>query len=296
MPLKRKLTFLIVAIALAASAAGAYAATQSAAPSSRQAFLNDVARRLHVTPLQLKNALKGAYADRVAALVASGRLTKAQAKAIEQRLGNAPGAPGLGLFGPARALRGMRIHPGVARGWYAYPPGRSFRRGGPRPPDAALPPGVPVPPGAAVRPGAFGLAFGPGLLPAGIKAASSYLGISLSKLQSDLRSGKSLAKIASAQGKTASGLESAIDSAVKARIDTGVGNKRLTRAQAQKVLSALDAQVAAIVTGTAPRVQWGVLRPHMLRQFRMPRAFPRRPGARPRGAAARLPGALFQPA
>ena len=291
MPLKRKLTFLIVAIALAASAAGAYAATQSAAPSSRQAFLNDVARRLHVTPLQLKNALKGAYADRLAALVASGRLTKAQAKAIQQRLGNAPGAPGLGLFGPAPALRGMRIHPGVAHGWYAYPPGRSFRRGGP------LPPGAKLPPGAAARPGGFAVPFALGLLPAGVKAASSYLGISLSKLQSDLRSGKSLAKIASAQSKTASGLESAIDSAVKARIDTRVGNKRLTRAQAQKLLSALDAQVAAIVTGTAPRVQWAFGRaPHVVRQFRLPQAFPRRPGARPKGAAARLPAALFQPA
>jgi len=289
MPLKRKLTFLIVAIALAASAAGAYAATQSAAPASRQAFLNDVARRLHVTPLQLKNALKGAYADRLAALVASGRLTKAQAKAIQQRLGNAPGAPGLGRFGPAPALRGMRIHPGVARGWYGYPPGRAFRHGGP------LPPGVPMPPGAAVRPGVFGLAFGPGLLSVGIKATSRYLGISLPKLQSDLRSGKSLAKIASAQGKTASGLESAIKSAVKARVEAEVAGKRLTRAQAQNFLSALDAQVAAIVTRAAPRVQWE-LRPHVLRQFRLPQAFPRRPGARPRGAAARLPGALFQPA
>lgn len=281
MPLKRKLTFLIIAVALAASAAGAYAATQSAAPTSRQAFLNDVARRLHVTPLQLRNALKGAYADRLQALVASGRLTKAQAKAIEQQLSKASMAPGLAPFGPAAALHGMmRVRPGAV-GWRAFAP---------------VPPGTKLPPGAAVRPGGFGMAFGLGLMPAGVKAASSYLGLSLSKLQSDLRSGKSLAKIASAQGKTASGLESAIDSAVKARVETGVAGKHMTRAQAQKFLSAIDAQVAAIVTRSAPKAQWAFGRMHIVRHFGALKALHRWPGARPKGAAARLPAALFSPA
>ena len=44
--LRHKLALVAVAIAVAAIAGGAYAATQSSAPTSRQAFLDDVAKRL----------------------------------------------------------------------------------------------------------------------------------------------------------------------------------------------------------------------------------------------------------
>jgi AraC-like DNA-binding protein len=74
-----------VALAAAAFAGGAYAATQSGT-SSRQAFLNDVAKRLNVSPAQLKAAMAAAFTDRIQAEVKDGRLTQAQASAIEQRI------------------------------------------------------------------------------------------------------------------------------------------------------------------------------------------------------------------
>src|SRR5205823_9479933 len=72
-------------LAVAALGGGAYAATQSSS-NPRQAFLNDVAKRLHVTPQQLQSAVKGAYLDRLQAAVAAGKLTQGQANAIKQRI------------------------------------------------------------------------------------------------------------------------------------------------------------------------------------------------------------------
>jgi hypothetical protein len=115
----------------------------------------------------------------------------------------------------------------------------------------------------------LGFGFGAGLFPAGIKAATSYLGIGLPKLQSELSSGKSLAKIASAEGKTKAGLESAVESAAKSRVAKQVAAKRLTAAQAKKILSALHARVAAIVTASPPRVAWRVYRFRAMRRFRL---------------------------
>ena len=73
---------------MAAFAGGAYAATQSSGPNTRQAFLNDVAKRLHVSPQQLSSALNGATTDQLQAEVKAGQITQAQANALEQRLKN----------------------------------------------------------------------------------------------------------------------------------------------------------------------------------------------------------------
>jgi AraC-like DNA-binding protein len=97
-PLKRKLAIGATVTAAVAFAGGAYAATQSGG-TSRQAFLNDVAKRLNVSPQQLSDALKGAFDDQLAAAVAAGRLTQAQANAIKQRVQQKGGAP-LGFGGP----------------------------------------------------------------------------------------------------------------------------------------------------------------------------------------------------
>lgn len=113
----------LAALTVVAFAGGAYAATQSSGPSTRQAFLDDVAKRLHVTSAQLSAALTGAYGDQLQAEVKAGRITQAQANALEQRLkrngtaplpfGPPPATPGaprpvgpLGGFGP-RALGPM---------------------------------------------------------------------------------------------------------------------------------------------------------------------------------------------
>jgi hypothetical protein len=96
--LKRKLVIAIALLALAAFAGGAYASTQETT-DPQQAFLNDVAKRLNVTPAALKAAIKGAYEDQINAALASGKITQAQAKALKQRLAHSGGlAP---LFGPS---------------------------------------------------------------------------------------------------------------------------------------------------------------------------------------------------
>jgi len=94
---KRNLVIGLAVLGVAAFAGGAYAATRSSGPSTRQAFLNDVAKRLHVTPQQLTSALNGATVDQLQAEVKAGQLTQAQANALEQRLKNGGPAPLLPL-------------------------------------------------------------------------------------------------------------------------------------------------------------------------------------------------------
>lgn len=111
--LKRKLLAGTVVATVAAFTGGAYAASQALNDNSRQAFLNDVAKRLNVTPAQLDSALKGAYEDQLQAAVKAGKITQAQANAIKQRMAKNPGAP-LGFVGP-RFHRGFG-GPGFALG------------------------------------------------------------------------------------------------------------------------------------------------------------------------------------
>jgi hypothetical protein len=91
--------------------------------------------------------------------------------------------------------------------------------------------------------------FGP-VAPAA--AAAKYLGLTKAQLVNQLRSGKSLAQIAKAQGKTTSGLEQAMTAEVKTRLDKAVANKRITAAQEQKLLKALTAGIDAAVNNAPP--------------------------------------------
>jgi hypothetical protein len=84
--IRRKLAIGSAVLAAAAFAGGAYAATQDSPASTRQAFLNDVAKRLNVAPQQLTAALQGAFLDQVDAAVAAGKLTKSQADAIKRHV------------------------------------------------------------------------------------------------------------------------------------------------------------------------------------------------------------------
>jgi hypothetical protein len=82
-----------------------------------------------------------------------------------------------------------------------------------------------------------------------MKAAASYLGISQDKLLSQLRSGKSLAAVAKAEGKSVSGLESAMLAAATSEINASSG---LSAAQKKEMISELKSHLNAIVTGTRP--------------------------------------------
>lgn len=213
--LKRKSALAAVALAAAAFAGGAYAAAQTSGSDARQAFLNDVAKRLGVTPQQLKSAFSAASIDQLNAAVKAGRLTQAQANAIKQRIQQ--GLPPLGpWFAPGRML--MPPFPGHAL------PGRPFP--GPVLPARPYPgPGaqVPLPPG------------GP------LAGAASYLGLTEQQLVKQLVAGQSLAHLAKARGKSVSGLKSAMIAQIKSRLDKAVASKLITSAQEQQMLKGLSA-------------------------------------------------------
>jgi hypothetical protein len=206
---KRNLVIGLAALTVAAFAGGAYAATQSSGPSSRQAFLDDVAKRLHVTPQQLSSALSGATVDQLQAEVKAGRLTQAQANALEQRLKNGGTAPLMPLT-PGLAGPGPRAFPGGPGGAFGF---------GPR-------------------------GFGLGLGGFGLGTAASYLGLTSPRLFQQLQSGKSLAQIAAAKGKTVAGLEQAMTAPVKKALDAAVARKAITAAKEKQILSRYSANLS----------------------------------------------------
>jgi hypothetical protein len=193
----------------AAGGGAAYAASQSSS-NPREAFVNDVAKRLNVSPQRLTSAIKAAEIDRLNAAVKAGRLTKAQANAIKHAI-ESKGPP---FVGP---------DPGPLR----RPPGLF---GGP-PPFAA--------------PLFFGHA-GP------LTAAARYLGLSEAQLLNDLRSGRSLAQIATARGKSVSGLEHAVVAEIKLRLDRAVAAKRITKSQEQSLLALLTSRLSDLINGRPP--------------------------------------------
>jgi hypothetical protein len=100
---------------------------------------------------------------------------------------------------------------------------------------------------AARGKGAAGPAGHPG--PAAI---ASYLGLTPAQLREQLRTGKTLAQIAIARGKTVAGLEDAIYRDVQAHLDRAVANGRLTAAQEQTLLARLKSRLDDIVNHAMP--------------------------------------------
>jgi hypothetical protein len=106
---------------------------------------------------------------------------------------------------------------------------------------------------------------GPGKRDAGVKralnhrggvrlfrAAADYLGLSPQALRDELRAGKSLAQVATAQGKSVDGLEQTILSAVKARLDQAVAAGRLSATREQAFLDRLSSRLDTLVNRTLP--------------------------------------------
>jgi hypothetical protein len=222
--IKRKLAGVAAGVALLAGAGGAYAVTKSSGADGHQAFLNNVAKRLNVSPQQLESAFQGALSDRLDADVAAGRITRAQADEIEKR---------------------MKQHGAVP-----------FPGAGPPPLAGPPPPGAPPRPPFFERRGGHGRFGGPGPhgpggpggpLMAGIDAAAKYLGLTDVQLRTQLHSGKSLAQVAGDKNKPVDGLKSAIEDAVKADLDKAVADKRITAAQEKHVLDELHTRIDDIV-------------------------------------------------
>jgi len=103
----RKLVVGLATLIVLGGSAGAIAATQIGAnhlaPSS-QAYIDDLAGRLNVSPSKLSTAIKGALDDRISAALAAGRITGARAAALKARV--AAGSVRAGqLKGAGRGLR-----------------------------------------------------------------------------------------------------------------------------------------------------------------------------------------------
>jgi len=113
-----------------------------------------------------------------------------------------------------------------------------------------LPFGVGLGPGMGFRFGWHG-----GLLFAGggpLEAAATYLGLTQDQLQTQLGSGKSLADIAKAQGKSVDGLEQAMIAPVQAKLDQAVKDGKLTSAQRDQALTKIKASIDDLVNGKMP--------------------------------------------
>jgi hypothetical protein len=94
---------------------------------------------------------------------------------------------------------------------------------------------------------------GPGGGPVSLDAAATYIGISASDLRTQLEAGKTLAAVATANGKTTDGLKAALTTAAKSDLDASVTAGRLTQAQEDKILAALptrlDQEINEVHTG-----------------------------------------------
>jgi hypothetical protein len=81
----------------------------------------------------------------------------------------------------------------------------------------------------------------------GRRAAQAYLGLSASQLDSRLQSGKTLAEIASSQGKSVAGLERQIETAATDSVNADSG---LSANQKSSIIANLKSVVDSLVTGT----------------------------------------------
>jgi hypothetical protein len=116
--------------------------------------------------------------------------------------------------------------------------------------------------GGALAAGGFGSGPGPGGPGPGVvvgsdekpggAAIASYLGLTQEELRTQLESGKTLAQIATAQGKSVSGLEDVMYAEAKSRLDQAVADGKLTAAQEQTMLEGLRSHLDDIVNHTGP--------------------------------------------
>ena len=136
--------------------------------------------------------------------------------------------------------------------------------------------------GGALAAGGRGASGPPAGMP-GPAAIASYLGLTPAQLREQLGSGKTLAQIAVAQGKTVAGLEDAIYTDVQAHLDRAVASGRLTSAQEQVILTQLKAHLDDIVNHAFPAAGTRQARP----------ARPSRPRSR-RTSASRAPSSASQ--
>jgi hypothetical protein len=216
---KEKAVIGATSVALLAGAGGAYAATRSPAAPAKRSQVNIAAQR-------------NAFLDD-----AAKRLGTTRAK----------------LEAALKGAAADRVDAAVAAGRLTKAQGDALKQRiqSGKGPLLGLGPALRGRPGPGHRGFGFGfrLGFGPGR---SLDAAATYLGMTDRHLRTQLRSGKSLAQLAKSKGKSLSGLEATIRSAVKARLDRMVANKRLTAAQRDEFLKRFDQALPSLVNGSLP--------------------------------------------
>ena len=85
-----------------------------------------------------------------------------------------------------------------------------------------------------------------------LQTAATFLGVSVSDLQSDLQSGKSLADVAKAQGKSVDDLVTALVAPAKKNLDQAVSDNKITQAQETAILSKITTALTNLVNNTKP--------------------------------------------
>jgi hypothetical protein len=199
----RRIAVIAMSGALVAGGAGVAIAAVSKDDHKKveQAVLDDAAKRLGVSADKLRDALAAAQDAQLDQAVKDKLLTQEQADAIKAKRK----ASGSVLGGP---LGGPRF-----RGGPHVFGGRAFHGG----------PGFPGGPKGGM-----------------ISDLADALGLSEDKLFEQLRSGKSIADVAKAQGKSLDSVRSSVRAAAKARLDKAVKNEDLTQKQADRMLAGLD--------------------------------------------------------
>jgi hypothetical protein len=86
-----------------------------------------------------------------------------------------------------------------------------------------------------------------------LDVVATYLGLTDDELRTELRSGKTLAQIATAHGKTAEGLVQALLDAKKKTLDAAVSAGRLTQADEDSLLAGLKQRITDFVNGRFPQ-------------------------------------------
>ena len=83
-----------------------------------------------------------------------------------------------------------------------------------------------------------------------LESAAGYIGITEAQLRTELESGKSLAQVAKAHGKSVDGLIDALVAAAKDKLDNAVSAGHLTKAQETEMLSVLKDRITSAVNNT----------------------------------------------
>jgi hypothetical protein len=106
--IKRRIAIGAAGLTLVGGGGGAYALSEGSGDNERKAFIEDAAKRLDVSPEELRSALRGAFFDRLDADVKKGRLSQQQADQIKRQVRRNGDA---GPPGPGR-IRMHGPHPG----------------------------------------------------------------------------------------------------------------------------------------------------------------------------------------